>query len=267
MTAMTALRVDGQVLDGQILYLDADWQTLYVKMAEPTSTADAFAILRRAHKFAMSLDSDEPLVSGTRVVETWLVPPGGQDFHNHRLVAGTWIAALRFNDAADWPTVAAQLDGDAQNIAQKGKGGDSMDAFGTAVREKREPLFPERRHVVSKQTFSETIRATLPQATHEVVDAELVRVVRQAVDEALRPLLFQMQEIDSRIRRVITGIQSPPNEDPFGAAVRLAPLTAAEKADAAKRRAEDAFGAAVREKRPPLVLAQGHRFLRDKRRR
>lgn len=114
---------------------------------------------------------------------------------------------------------------------------------------------------VRDKTFSDAVRGIVPEK-RETIDAELI-LVRQVVTEALRPLIFQLEELASRIRRVSTSVRAP--EDPFGQAVRGGPLTAAEQL-AQKRRAErDPFGTAVREVRPTLVV--GHRFLRDKRRR
>lgn len=190
-----------------------------------------------------TLVSRQPAVHGAgTIIESMIVPPGGVNWHGTYVPEGTWVGAVQFSDAG-WRNARDLLKPGSDVTTNEGGG--AMD-----TRDK---------------TFSDAVRATVPQATHEVVDAELVRVVRQAVDEALRPLLFQMQEIDARIRRAITGIRQP--EDTFGAAVRGGPLTAAEKADAAKRRERDPFGAAVMEKREPLTLGQGHRFLRDKRRR
>lgn len=219
--------------------VDEQDKTAYVVFAVP-GEQDARSIERAAHE---TLVSRRPVLRGDAcIVESMTVPPGGVDWHGRWVPEGAWVGAVQFSDAG-WRNVRDLLKPGSDATTN---GGD-------------EPMDTQ------DKTFSDAVRATVPQATHEVVDAELVRVVRQAVDEALRLLLFQMQEIDARIRRVITGIRQP--QDTFGAAVRGAPMTAAEKADAAKRRERDPFGAAVLEKREPLTLGQGHRFLRDKRRR
>lgn len=266
---MTTLRVDEHDLpvEGEVLHLDREGRTAYLLMATPSSTADDLAIMHRAHRFAVAL-ADGARFDGMHIVETF-VNPSTQNFYGHVVPGGAWVMGLKFDDAA-WPGQLAQLgDGDTLNVVHK-SGGDSMDLdpFGTAVREKREPLVRARRHEAAKASFSDTVRATVPQGTHEVIDADLV-LMRQVISEALRPLLFQIQDLDSRVRRVTTGLGEPEDRDTvFGQAVRHPETaTATEQLAAKRRKAADPFGVAVLEKREPLTRGQGHRYYRDRKHR
>lgn len=222
-TAMDAVRVDEQD------------KTAYVVFAVP-GEQDARTIERGAHE---TLVSRRPVLRGdARIVESMVAPPGGLNWHGRWVPAGGWVGAVKFGDAG-WRNVRDLLKPGSD--ATTNGGGEPMD-----TRDK---------------VFSDAVRGIVPEKP-ETIDAELI-LLRQVVTEALRPLIFQLEELASRVRRVTTSIRAP--DDPFGQAVRGGPLTAAEQL-AQKRRAErDPFGTAVREVRPTLVV--GHRFLRDKRRR
>lgn len=222
--------------DGQVLYFDPEGRAVFALMATP-GAEDEKSIRHRAHAFAAAL-ADGARFDGMHVVETWQVPPGGQDFHGHSLPAGAWVMGLKFDDDA-WPRIRTQLDS------------------GDAATKRGEPMDRDK-------VFADAVRGTVP-PTGEATDADLI-LIQQTLNAALLPLLFQVRDLDSRIRRVVTGIMPPPENDPFGAAVRRPDqLTRAEEAAAAKRLERDPFGRAVLDKRPALVKRPIDRLLERKR--
>ncbi len=229
---------------GEILHVDGERQTVFLKVAEPSATEDERAIRHRAHAFAAAL-ADGAQFDGVHVVES-VIMPTTQNFYGV-VPGGAWVLAVKFDDDT-WPGIQTQLGSGDIAVTKRGEPMDADTIFAAAVRGKQ---FQDR-------PFPEV----------EATDADLV-LVRQVINEALLPLLFQVRDLDSRIRRVVTGIMPPPENDPFGAAVRNpGQLTRAEEVAAAKRREQDPFGAAVLERREPLTLGQGHRYYRrDKRRR
>lgn len=85
----------------------------------------------------------------------------------------------------------------------------------------------------------------------DVIDADVAQTI---VIRVVGDLLQQIRQLTARVERIVTGIMPPPQNDPFGASVRNPDQpTRAEVMAAAKRLERDPFGAAVLEKRPPLV--------------
>lgn len=255
---MAVFRLNGEDLDidGRVLHVSPTSRMLYVRMMTPgVEAGDAKAVRRVAHETMMALGRGPGasravlLGEAAHLVESFQAP-SSMTFFGHPVVEGTWIAGFRFRDT-DWPKVLAQLgDGNVQDVAHK-SGGDEMNT--------RDALFVA---AVRGKAFQDR---EFPRV--EVGDADLV-LVRQEIDEALRPLIFQLQEIALRLRRVTTGIgQVEP--DVFGASVRRPETpTATEQLAAKTREAADPFGSAVREARPPLVSrhATADYLLRKRRR-